>query len=385
MKRHWLALIVLGLTLVPLSGDAQNKRTKHNRNVGQLRSHLRDIKNKKSTLRKKLRETTHQVNVVRGDIHEVDARLTHVENQLEDTTDRLEKGRREQKTVAVQLVDATKRFELTKQQVRARLRWMYVHGETSVLSVFTGASSVGDIASREYLMERIAKKDRELFENYKSQREEIATKKRRQDQLVVEIRGLVDTQKHQQVSLEGVRGEKQQILKGLQAKQGELKEMLSQFEQDERQIQSQIEEFMRSQTSHGHVEGPAPKGRFGRPSNGHLSSGFGMRYHPILHIRRMHTGVDFGAPYGSPIFAANDGIVIAAQQMRGYGNVVIIDHGGGISTVYGHCSRILVGNGQHVRRGQRIANVGSTGLSTGPHLHFEVRIKGKPVNPMRYL
>lgn len=381
MKLEALACLVL--VLAPTGIDAQTKH--HKKNVGQLRKNLRDIKQKKSTLRKKLRETTHAVNVVRGDIHEVDARLTHVENQLEDTTDRLDKGRREQKVVAGQLVEATKRYEVTKDLVRKRLRWMYVHGDNSVVSVLTGASSVGDIASRQYLMERIAKKDRELFESYRSQRADVAAKKDRQDRLVLEVRGLVDTQKHQQASLESVRGEKQQVLKGLQAKQGELKEMLSQFEADERQIQSQIEAFMRAQTSHGHVEGPAPKGRFGRPSNGRLSSGFGMRYHPILHITRMHTGVDFGAPYGSPIFAANDGVVIAAQQMRGYGNVVIIDHGGGISTVYGHCSRILVGNGQRVRRGQRIANVGSTGLSTGPHLHFEVRVKGRPVNPMRYL
>jgi len=382
---RWLGLLAaLTLLLAPAGLEAQGNKHKK-KSVGQLRNNLKSIKSKKSAIKKKLRETTHQVNVVRGDLHEVDARLTHVENQLEETTDRLDKGRQEQKSVAIQLVEATKRFEVTKEEVRKRLRWMYVHGEDSGLSVLTGATSTGDIASRAYLMERIAKKDRELFSNFKKQREEVAAKKRRQDQLVVEIRGLVDTQKHQHASLESVKGEKQQVLKGLQAKQGELKEMLSQFEQDERQIQSQIEAFMRSQTSHGHVEGPAPKGKFGRPSNGHFSSGFGMRYHPILHINRMHTGVDFGAPYGSPIFAANDGVVIAAQQMRGYGNVVIVDHGGGISTVYGHCSRILVGNGQRVKRGQRIANVGSTGLSTGPHLHFEVRVKGKPVNPMRYL
>lgn len=383
MRRYLGLCFLLTLALAPGIGDAQSKHKK--KSVTQLRSHLRNIKSQKSALKKKLRETTRAVNVVRGDIHEVDARLTHVENQLEETTDRLDKGRKEQKTVAAQLIDVTKRFELTKEQVRQRLRWMYIHGDTSGLTILTGASSTGDLATRAYVMERIAKKDRDLFSNYRSQREEITAKKRRKDQLVVEIRGLVDTQKHQHASLESVKDEKSHVLKGLQAKQGELKELLAQFEADERQIQGQIEAFMRSQASHGQVQGPAPKGRFGRPSNGRMTSSFGMRYHPILHINRMHTGVDFGSPYGSPIFAANDGVVIAAQKMRGYGNVVIVDHGGGISTVYGHCSRILVGTGQRVKRGQRIANVGSTGLSTGPHLHFEVRVKGRPVNPMRYL
>ena len=116
-----------------------------------------------------------------------------------------------------------------------------------------------------------------------------------------------------------------------------------------------------------------------------MTSGFGMRYHPILHITRMHTGCDFGAPIGTTIHAAAAGIVIHSSYMNGYGNVVIIDHGGGISTVYAHCSRIVVSDGQSIKRGQYIANVGSTGLSTGPHLHFEVRVNGHPVNPLRYL
>ena len=110
-----------------------------------------------------------------------------------------------------------------------------------------------------------------------------------------------------------------------------------------------------------------------------------MRYHPILHITRLHAGCDFGAPIGATIRAVAPGEVIHASYMRGYGNVVIVDHGGGISTVYAHCSRISVSDGQRVTRGQHIANVGSTGLSTGPHLHFEVRVNGRAVNPRGYL
>jgi murein DD-endopeptidase MepM/ murein hydrolase activator NlpD len=113
-----------------------------------------------------------------------------------------------------------------------------------------------------------------------------------------------------------------------------------------------------------------------------MTSGFGMRYHPILHITRLHAGVDFGAPIGTTIHAAADGVVIATRQMRSAGNVVMIDHGGGLSTVYMHCSRFLVAPGQRVSRGDPIAAVGNTGLSTGPHLHFEVRINGQPVNPL---
>lgn len=124
-------------------------------------------------------------------------------------------------------------------------------------------------------------------------------------------------------------------------------------------------------------------GRLTRPANGRITSGFGPRYHPILHSKLMHTGVDIRAGYGEAIRAAAGGDVVMAGNMQIYGNVVVIDHGGGVSTVYGHCSELLVSKGQTVRQGQTIARVGATGLATGPHLHYEVRRNGTPVNPLQ--
>ena len=107
--------------------------------------------------------------------------------------------------------------------------------------------------------------------------------------------------------------------------------------------------------------------------------------HPILKYRRMHKGADIGARSGTPIRAAADGVVITSTTMRGYGKVIVLAHGGGISTLYAHCSALLKGNGARVKRGEVIARVGSTGLSTGPHLHFEVHVNGKAVNPAGWL
>lgn len=118
------------------------------------------------------------------------------------------------------------------------------------------------------------------------------------------------------------------------------------------------------------------------PVAGHITSGFGMRYHPILHFTRMHTGIDFGAAWGSPIVAAADGQVIGAGWAGGYGQQVQVSHGGGIVTTYSHMSGIAASDGEMVRQGQVIGYVGSTGLATGPHLHFEVRLNGTPVDPM---
>ncbi len=116
-----------------------------------------------------------------------------------------------------------------------------------------------------------------------------------------------------------------------------------------------------------------------------ITSGFGPRVHPIYGDVRVHTGVDFGASYGTPIHAAADGVVVSAGPLGGYGNATVIDHGNGLATLYGHQSSIAVAPGQHVSRGQVIGYVGCTGLCTGPHLHFEVRVRGTPVDPMPYL
>ncbi|MEA2844242.1 MAG: hypothetical protein QOJ69_1913 [Actinomycetota bacterium] len=127
-------------------------------------------------------------------------------------------------------------------------------------------------------------------------------------------------------------------------------------------------------------------GRLGHPLPGHaLGSPFGNRVHPIFGTLRMHTGVDIGASTGTPIHAAGDGVVVSAGGMGGYGNATVIDHGGGLATLYGHQSKIDVSAGQHVTRGQVIGKVGCTGTCLGSHLHFEVRINGRPVNPAPYI
>ncbi|MEN8042165.1 MAG: peptidoglycan DD-metalloendopeptidase family protein, partial [Actinomycetota bacterium] len=126
-------------------------------------------------------------------------------------------------------------------------------------------------------------------------------------------------------------------------------------------------------------------GRLVRPVPGAISSGFGMRVHPILGTQRMHNGVDMNASQGDRIRAAADGTVILAAVKGGYGNTIMIDHGGGMVTLYAHQSRFAVSRGQKVKAGETIGYIGSTGLSTGPHLHFEVRIDGAPVNPANYI
>ena len=121
------------------------------------------------------------------------------------------------------------------------------------------------------------------------------------------------------------------------------------------------------------------------PVNGPVTSQFGYRVHPIAGTTRLHTGMDFGVGYGVPILAADNGVVIHSGWYGGYGNTVILDHGGGFTTLYAHASSLAVNVGQTVKQGQMVSRVGSTGYSTGPHLHFELRYHGNPINPLSRL
>lgn len=206
--------------------------------------------------------------------------------------------------------------------------------------------------------------------------------KKRQDDLVGEIASLAARQKREQAELKVARRQKESYLGELREHQQDLQEEYDQLIAESRALEAQIRAYQAARRASGTEVSPFRGSLLMPIAGGRVGSGYGQRFHPILKRTRMHTGVDIGASTGTPIRAAAPGVVISANYRGGYGNCVVIDHGGGLSTLYGHCSRLYVSAGQRVSRGQTIAAVGSTGLSTGPHLHFEVRINGAPVNPM---
>lgn len=347
--------------------------------VDQLKGDLKKVQSRKGALSKELSKTKRAVRAVRGDLNEIDGRLDELEGSLHETKLRLSESREEQIRLTGDLKIATHLLQEKREQVRGRLRAMYTKGSPSLAMAVLGAESIGDFASRTYLLERIATADRRLFDAFGRLQKEVADKKRRQDVLVVRIAGLRRTQESQHADLEDTRGDKAHLLSNLKDRQQDLERLVRQLDEEEAAIEARIASYYRGSGKTANL--PKFTGRFSRPVGGPITSGFGMRFHPILRRNRMHNGIDFGAGHGSPIHAAADGIVIASTYGKGYGNMVILDHGGGMSTLYGHCSRRLVGQGQRVRRGQVIATVGATGLATGPHLHWEVRVNGKAVNP----
>jgi murein DD-endopeptidase MepM/ murein hydrolase activator NlpD len=176
--------------------------------------------------------------------------------------------------------------------------------------------------------------------------------------------------------------EKRSLLADIRGRQGRLEEEERRLEQESAQLQTIIQQAASSSTA---AYTPSGGGQFLWPAGGPITSGYGYRIHPIFGTRLLHAGVDIAAGSGSPVVAADDGSVVYVGAMSGYGNVVVVDHGGGVSTLYAHLSAFSVGSGEGVGRGEQIASVGCTGYCTGPHLHFEVRVNGGPVDPLPYL
>jgi murein DD-endopeptidase MepM/ murein hydrolase activator NlpD len=166
----------------------------------------------------------------------------------------------------------------------------------------------------------------------------------------------------------------------IQNDRAKLEKALEEYEETSKEIEAEIKKSELANS--GEVLGT---GKMLWPVKGRLSSGFGWRVHPVLKTKKYHNGQDIAVPSGTPVYAADSGKVVVSGWTGGYGNYIAIDHGHGISTGYGHNSRLLVSVGEKVVKGQKISLSGNTGLSTGPHLHFEVRLKGVPVNPLPYL
>ncbi|MFQ3587264.1 MAG: peptidoglycan DD-metalloendopeptidase family protein [Fimbriimonadaceae bacterium] len=378
-----LGAVIFGGAARPVLGAPEQDSPAPHEQILKLQQDLRNVQTKQQNLERQLNQTRQQARRVRTDISQLDGALDQLHRSIDRTTTRLEATRREQARLAQELKVATFQLQQKREQVRQRLRWIYMRGDSSVASVLVGSATMGDVATRAAQLQRIKVADRRLFEEYAKLQKSVEAQKRRQDQLVVEVRRLRAQQLAEQGALRDTRSEKEQALGSLRRRQGEIARLIRELDEEERAIAARIAAYQRGP---GRATGLGPfSGRMTMPVRGRITSGFGMRMHPILRRTRMHTGIDISAPSGTPIVAAADGIVIATYYGRGYGNTVMIDHGGGIATLYAHCSRFFVTAGQRVQRGERIAAVGSTGLSTGPHVHFEVRVNGRPVNPMGYL
>lgn len=377
MKKLLSLLVVSSLLFAaaPLAYSQNKTEIKQKKNT--LSRALSRVKDKRDQVRTKLKQKEAESQKMMGEIHWVDRQMEQLETTIAKNNEELAASKKRQEQLSAELQKATDKLDSVRQQASKRVRRMYTTGEKSALTALVTTDSIGDIAVRKNLLKRVADQDRKVFAEVKVLRDEVLAKKKEEDRVVAKIGELTKQKAAQLQEFESIRQKKKDIFSILKAEEGALERQFREMQYESNRIASEVSRLQAKLT--GQV--PVFSGRFIQPVSGRRSSGYGMRRHPISGRTRMHTGVDIAAPSGTAIKAAGAGRVISAGYRNGYGNTVVIDHGGGISTLYAHCSRIYVSVGKDVKQGDRIAAVGSTGYSTGPHLHFEVRKNGKPVDP----
>lgn len=320
---------------------------------------------KVSELQDDLSDINKEQDQVKNDLASLAKKITALQAQYDATNAKVNATQAD--------IDSTKRAikkkqdELTEREnnLNARLVVMYKNGSIGFVDVLLGSSSITEFVSNVETIQKIYQNDAHILEVLQKEYVELEETKAKLEE---KIKGLEE----QKTELAGQKKELNEKKAVLSAKEDELKKEADRLKYE---ILSLID------TSSEYVGGTFV---WPCPSSHYITSSFGWRIHPILKYKKYHTGVDIGASSGQSILAAGSGTVIKAAVYGGYGNCVMIDHGGGIVTLYGHASRLLVSQGQVVAAGQKIALVGSTGNSTGPHLHFEVRVNGDYVNPMGY-
>jgi len=298
------------------------------------------------------------------------------------------------------LAEVTEDLKIKHGVLEKRVRDIYINGQISYLDVLFGAQDFGDFLTRMDLLKRVMIRDSELVADvlaYQNQIKEVGKQLEADRRIQTELAAKAEEAKD--IKLE--KAAKQQAIIDLMQNDKDVynrqyDEMIASSNEVARLIQQKEEERRREAEQAARASNVETVGGGGYvmqsygggmiwPISGPITSEFGWRTHPIFGSARFHSGLDIGGDYGMPIHAAASGVVIESGWIGGYGNTIMIDHGGGIVTLYGHNESLVAGVGQQVSQGEVVAYCGSTGNSTGPHCHFEVRVNGEPVSPWNYL
>ena len=274
-----------------------------------------------------------------------------------------------------------KDFVVKRDQLAKRVRDIYINGQINYLDVLFGAKDFQDFFTRMDLLKRVIQQDYDLVQVVFAEKTAIETSQKELEKDKTAKEKLVASAADRKKEAEKKQAAKQAIIDKMETDRATQERIIN----ENLAASKEVEQMIRN--SRYQLASPALSGggALNWPLGGPITSPFGWRVHPITGASRFHSGIDIGGDYGDTIHAAGAGIVSYAGWISGYGYAVIIDHGGGISTLYGHNQALLVSEGQSVSQGQAIAECGSTGNSTGPHCHFEVRVDGEPVDPMGYL
>ena len=336
--------------------ELQAKQKEQQKTINNLRSKKASVVDQKAAL-------DQENDLAQQEIEVVKQQITAYDQQIEDKGVELEEAKQEEEAQTV-------RF-------RGCVRHLEEYGQMSYIAILLEATSLSDLLARMDMVGEVIAYNKQVQADMTAAREKVETVKAELEDARTELQDKQSELETKQVELQQKVSEANALLASLESDINAYKSVYDQYEQQQQNVQSQIDKQGKDNGATGSMMWPCP-------SCHTITSEFGWRYHPIYHTQKYHSGVDIGASYGASIVAADGGTVITAGAVSGYGNCVVINHGNGITTLYGHMSSIAVSSGQKVSKGQTIGYVGSTGNSTGPHLHWEVTVNGVRQNPLNY-
>lgn len=332
----------------------------------------------------KKKELLNTVNRSQTQKYQVEIQKTSEQKNKEALELALNNINKEIQDLETSIIQSDNEYQTKCEQFLTRAKVMYQYSEVSYLQVLIESKNILDFIGRVQSVTKLLKSDRQLMDDINAKKLETEKKQNLrtaaldvQKDLIKEKEQTLSSLSNEQSSLETSISQNKADIERLNKEEADLQEASKKIAKEIASLQI---------NSGAYVDGkmcwPAPSGT-------RYSSLYGPRIHPIYNTQSFHTGVDIPSPGGTDIVAANTGTVIlvveAYSSKTGYGSYIVIDHGGGISTLYGHSSKILVSIGQTVSQGEVIAKIGTSGASTGYHLHFEVRINGEPTNPTQYI
>jgi len=355
-----------------------------------IEDELSEVKEEREQTKKKIEEAKANEKRYTNEVSQVENRLLTALSELGKLNDQLSDAKSKVDQATIEIVLKEEEIKVIEGELGQNLQilsdrvvYTYKKGVNHILELLLDVSTFVEFNSNLKLVNIFTQQGNDNVQQIKEKRDAVLSMKKviielreMQKNHQEEIAGLVDQAETKTEEIEDLYGEKKYLLSKTKADKAALIKMEEELAEKEEELKRILESYR---------YGIPPSGKLVWPAAGPFISGFGYRIHPILGTRRLHAGIDIGAPYGTAVKAAAGGEVIQAGYFGGYGYSIMIYHGGGYATWYAHLSSINVSIGQMVERSSVIGRVGSTGWSTGPHLHFEIRINGVPQNPMGYL
>ena len=348
-----------------------------------------DLQTQRSDLQNQLDEANGQLDNVQSNLSENLQQVEKLDNKIETAEQELSKQeskitelKKNIEETESELNDVTDKYDRQVELFKNRMVAIYESGDTKYLDVLLRSRSISDFLSSYYIITELTQIDEDLLTDLETKKKTIDLSKQKLENEKEELATIVENQTRTTRTLQNTKKMRESFIAKLSDEEKDLQskidEINAQYEEVNKQILALAQDGIDTAYIGGELAWPVP-------GYTRITSKYAMRVHPITGQYKLHTGVDIGAPEGANFVAANDGIVTKAGPNTAYGNMVIIDHGGGVSTLYAHGSEILVEVGQTVKRGDAVLKVGSTGYSTGPHAHFEVRINGVTTDPLPYI